>query len=447
MGLATYFLMINATPWNLTKVAGPDGRYPSNTRQWPDKFLAGQSVRSNIESQKDGGMQHYHIGNAASGSNFHLSYTDQKDAGIITVTFDSVRTLNHPQGTNTQLQWKKKNNSPFFLSSRRSNRDPQKSMITTNNPPVDWMHSIYNETQCLKLQEIALPGSHDSGMSVLDGGKFADETNTLTQRLNIADQLKYGARYFDIRPALSGGLFKTGHYSHIDVINWVGGNGQDMQSIIDQINTFTASNKELVILDLSHGLNTDKFPDGDKYGLSQADYNKLAGVFLDPKSGLKHLVTGMGNTKDITTLALNKFIRDRAAVIVVARSDMGQKNVDLSRFTNQGIFTDGQFPLFNSYADESDQSDMIDNQLKKLATERTSATSKMFLLSWTLTQPPVESIITNGEDANKALPELLWPRLSSKTYPNILLVDAYPKNSDMASLAMAINLYHTRTCT
>jgi hypothetical protein len=92
---------------------------------------------------------------------------------------------------------------------------------------------------------------------------------------------------------------------------------------------------------------------------------------------------------------------------------------------------------------------MIDDQLAKLKARRMSPTSEMFVLSWTLTQGTnnlLESIVGNGEGANRALPELLWPATSTRTYPNILYVDAYPANRDIAALAMAINLYHTRTC-
>lgn len=42
MGLGSYFLMINATPWNLTK--GEQSHYQMNTWEWPDTFAPGMTL-------------------------------------------------------------------------------------------------------------------------------------------------------------------------------------------------------------------------------------------------------------------------------------------------------------------------------------------------------------------------------------------------------------------
>ncbi|WP_224244333.1 hypothetical protein [Hyalangium gracile] len=62
--------------------------------------------------------------------------------------------------------------------------------------------------------------THDSGMSTLSSGTaFANAGNVITQTTSIFGQLTLGARYFDIRPVISGGQFSTGHYGHVDQIN------------------------------------------------------------------------------------------------------------------------------------------------------------------------------------------------------------------------------------
>jgi hypothetical protein len=228
------------------------------------------------------------------------------------------------------------------------------------------------------------------------------------------------------------------------------GNGQNMRSIIDQINAFTAVNKELVVLYLSHGLDTDHWAGERDSGLTQAKWDELLGGLIHTTSGIKNRLTGIGGIKDVTTLRLNQLITNSATVIIVVDDNTKDgKPVDTSRYADQGIFRAGQFPHYDEYSDENVQEIMIDDQLEKLKTRRTSPTSEMFVLSWTLTQGAdnlLESIVGNGAAANRALPELLWPATSSRTYPNILFVDAYPDNRDIAALAMAINLYHTRTC-
>lgn len=69
----------------------------------------------------------------------------------------------------------------------------------------------------------------------------------------------------------------------------------------------------------------------------------------------------------------------------------------------------------------------------------------MFLLSWFLTQR-LNPVILNAKQANRALIELLWPRMSPSAYPNIISVDAYPENRDLAALAMAINYHFAPLC-
>ncbi|KAH7073646.1 PLC-like phosphodiesterase [Paraphoma chrysanthemicola] len=456
MGLGSYFLMINASPWTLSKIPGSSRQYQMNTWKWPDTFVSGAVTRVYIESeagpfgQDDGAEINYHVGRG-SGSNFQVAYHDHKDADpTITIDWQSFGTLNNPIGSTTQLQWGKNNNSPFFISSRRTNTDPASSLVVSNDPPTSWMSSIYRQISCLTLREIAMPGSHDAGISEFnEGAGGAIALNTVTQKLKIGDQLKYGSRYFDIRPVISGGKWKTGHYGY-GAGSWHGGNGQDMRSIIDQINAFTSTNKELVVLYLSHGLDTDHWGGERDSGLTQAKWDELFGGLINPTSGIKNRLTGIGGIKDVTTLRLNQLITNSATVIIVV-DDVTKdgSRVDTTRFADQGIFRASQFPRFDSYSDQNVQDKMIDDQLSKLKAKRTSPTSDMFVLSWTLTQGTnnlLESIVSNGEGANRALPELLWPAMSARTYPNVLYVDAYPANGDIAALAMAINLWHTRTC-
>ncbi|KAF2023112.1 PLC-like phosphodiesterase [Setomelanomma holmii] len=454
MGLGSYFLMINASPWTLSKIQGSSRQYQMNTWSWPDTFVSGTATRVYIESeagpfgQDDGAEINYHVGRG-SGSNFQIAYHDHKDADpTITTDWQSFGTLNHPIGTTTRLRWGHDNNSPFFISSRKTSTDPAASLIVSNDPPVNWMQSIYSQISCLSLRELTMPGSHDAGMSKLDGGAGGTPVNTLTQRLDIAGQLKYGSRYFDIRPVLASGRWKTGHYSFSDLLGaWVGGNGQDMRSIIDQVNAFTANKKELVILYMTHGYDTDHWTNEKDAGLTQAQWDELLTGLTNPTSGIKNRLTGVGGVKDVTLYRLNQLTTNSATVIIVVdeNTKSGQK-VSTLRFADQGIFNGAQFPKSESYSNTNDQEKMANDQLVKMKAQRTTPTSNMSVLSWTLTQGITTSIIDNAENVNQALPELLWPATSTNTYPNILYVDAYPDNGDVAALAMAINLYHARIC-
>jgi hypothetical protein len=106
-----------------------------------------------------------------------------------------------------------------------------------------------------------LPGSHDAGMSTLTYNTpgTASNDNTLTQKMSIKDQLACGIRWFDIRPMRNnnGGWF-CGHFDYLPItLNdgvqpWVGGTGQGIGEVMDQVCQFVRENSELVVLRMTH---------------------------------------------------------------------------------------------------------------------------------------------------------------------------------------------------
>ncbi|KAI9876244.1 MAG: hypothetical protein M1823_007315, partial [Watsoniomyces obsoletus] len=146
-------------------------------------------------------------------------------------------------------------------------------------------------------------------MSVLNGKTaFASPENTLAHYTDIAGQLYAGFRFFDIRPVISKGKFFTGHYSQLIVdVTWQGGNGQSIAAIIDQINAFLDRNRELVIINLSHTLDTDN----DYERFTQEEQNRLFQQLLR----LKYRYIVSDGVKDLSTLTLNEFLATGPAVI------------------------------------------------------------------------------------------------------------------------------------
>ena len=86
---------------------------------------------------------------------------------------------------------------------------------------------------------------------------------------------------------------------------------------------------------------------------------------------------------------------------------------------------------------------MINDQLSKMRSVRTSPTSQLFLLSWTLTQDAGDiifddSIIKLANQANGALTSRLSGAWTKTTYPNIIYIDNF--SSTLATtMAMTIN--------
>lgn len=286
------------------------------------------------------------------------------------------------------------------------------------------------------------------------GANFA---NTQTQYLDIYQQLMAGSRYFDLRPVLSKGQWVSGHYSALenDVQDiWVGGNGQAISDIIRQINDFTAKYQELIIINLSHTLDTD-----NQYkALSQAQWNAL----FDTLKGInnRYTVPNPGNT-DFTSKVLGDFITDRASVFIFAQLP---SVIILGTYSNQGFYSTSNFPFYDQYSNTNDRARMRSDQLAKLAVNRDVSARKdtFHVMSWLMTQQPEDvliperAILNLAADAFDDLVSEAWNAFTPQSFPNVLFVDAlgvrdksivfpYDKvrsvavNSDITALAIAVN--------
>jgi hypothetical protein len=200
-------------------------------------------------------------------------------------------------------------------------------------PPPNWMQANLATLGSRTVRNLAIPGSHDAGMSSFSVDSktgFATEDNTRTQTLDLAGQLAAGSRYFDIRPVISSGVFRVGHYSFVAPIqSFQGANGQFVSDMIDQINAFTKDNKELIVLNLSHDLNTD-LPNDSFRAFNQAEYDRLFNDLLRLQN--RFVAPGDPTTVDLTTLKLNDFIGGgNAAVVLIVEP----ASISLGDFANK----------------------------------------------------------------------------------------------------------------
>ena len=275
----------------------------------------------------DGGEVGYSL--SGTSATFQLQARAPKGKFKLQAYLDGLATVNNPQGSIIDLGWHKDGVTPFVLSGKTDK-------FSSSNPPTDWMQKNLSTLGNRQLRHLCIPGSHDSGMSVITGHTgFADPALVLTQSHNVATQLALGARYFDIRPVLSAGAFATGHYSKVPVgpIGWQGANGQMIQDIVQQINDFTANNKELVILNFGHDLNTD-IDDRQYRPMNQEEYSRL----FELLTGIRDLYVVEGydpTTVDLTTLPLNHFIGSgRAAVLIIIEPGA----IQLGDYSHRGFY-------------------------------------------------------------------------------------------------------------
>lgn len=303
---------------------------------------------------------------------------------------------------------------------------------------MGWMQQNIAMLGSRPLRHLCMPGSHDAGMSTFGTHTaLASACDTVTQTLGMLGQLQAGARFFDLRPVLSGGSYFTGHYSQISVpvigTTWQGADGQSIAGIVEDVNNFTSSNQELVVLYLSHDLETDE----GYVPFSQDQWN---GLFAQ-LAGLNHLFVAQNPTGvDLTTLTLGDFISSQPAVVVVVDPST---SISLGDYATRGFYTTANFSVYNQYSDTDNLAQMEQDQLSKLAAQRPNPDTGYFLLSWTLTQSSSDAvegpcILDLANTANAALSDVL-PACSAETYPNIILIDNMNDSTGIVNLVMAVN--------
>lgn len=396
------------------------------------------------DKHKDTGEARYRIGQAGGDFEFQALWPKGHDRRI-QVKLRSVETTGHNAGAVISLGWNHNGAMNWIISG-----EPGRYESTDMPLGYAWMDAHLDRIGERTLREIALPGSHDSGMSTL-GHKtaFATRCNTVTQSQNVFGQLQRGVRYFDIRPVISSGKYFTGHYSHINsTLGWQGGNGESIADVVKDVNNFTAGRPELVVLRLSHDVDTDS-GEPNYHAFTQKQYDGLLDVLV---SGLTHLHADPA-VADLTKVPLNRFIgrgpdgKPKAAVLIVA--DPSDAHVTVApRFRAAGVYPASAFPVVDQYTGTESVKQMAADQVHKMLQNRTSPDATVFVLSWTLTQsgataatcelPTSKSIIELADEANPEIYRDLWRSLTSRVYPNVLYTDNVNQTWN-AELAMGIN--------
>ncbi|KAJ9638099.1 hypothetical protein H2204_004410 [Knufia peltigerae] len=367
----------------------------------------------------------------------------------INAVLDQFGTQRNPKGSTISIPLYDQAWSPFLLVGDNTS-------LAGNNPPLDWMEQSLPFIGCLTLQDIVLPGSHDAGMSQINYAHGGDSDNSQTQTLSVGGQLEAGMRYFDIRPSISHGQFYTGHYT-----DQLGANGESMADIISDVNAFTAKGfNELVVLELSHSLDTDSGYDA----FNDAQYKNL----LTQLSGLKYLYTGHASDV-LTTVKLGEFISSSPAVVVVC-DERDLNWLSANKFSGKGFYGPGQLPVYNNYADTTDLDTMRQDQWTKFSSqvETPQTPNQLFLLSWTFTQDVLgaigigfggatedgTSILESATYFNNFLAQtggtvpytgpLEWAKKAGKP-PNIILIDNVPTdNRFLATLCLGMTRWFNR---
>ncbi|EPS45302.1 hypothetical protein H072_717 [Dactylellina haptotyla CBS 200.50] len=494
MAAGGFLDLVNGTPydWVVTSIS------QHHIQNWTDQFKPDGSF---MKIPKKGGTARLyidwdttdpgtHIGDAEirmEGPNYtFILHARSNHRKHIWVEFRNFSVQGYGQrqnkpGTALTINWVDDLAVAFILSG-----DSPTNFFPTNGP-VSWMQASLPSIGDRPLRKICMPGSNNSGMCQQTGPAtaFADDDNSATQWRDIHGQLVAGARYFDIRPCIGQGnrgksQIMCGCYSNTGedtLLSWQGMNGLYLQDVIDQVNQFLEEegNKELVIINLSRGYNTDE----GYRTLNAEEWDKVFAMLTDSSNGLEYLWKGpiesSGSKKQLNSLwdiTLNELIgkgTKGAAVVVVSESyDIAPD----SPFANRGIFNKSQGDTYKSETGSDSYGRIEIDQLEKMKKHGFS-NPQLFQLAWTATltcEDDLDSILRiRGDELNMGLYSALPSKVNPQTFPNILLVDCVggfnPKNKDngrtnsdpeetrekyftcqgrnLATLAMAINWLNT----
>lgn len=339
---------------------------------------------------------------------------------------------------------------------------------------ASWMEENLFILGTKKLKEICIPGSHDSGMSILAGcnNNLITKEVVLTQSFSIFQQLLFGIRYFDIRPVIFNGIYYTGHFYFINGVMY-GGVGETIDEIIDSTNRYTKIYNELVIFNISHGYNIDE----SRSSLNQNEWDKLFSILCN----INYLYHDEESV-NLTEINLNKYIlkneNPQSSVIIIIRDRLAPVNshnglpvsinpqylgkgffygVELSYVENDKIKgkvtyelpKQINFPIYDNWSDTEDLSYLKIDQLNKLRNHN----KKYFLLSWTLSLTSIEknnlkdiasitnSILNYANLTNQMLNNFVEYIQSDEfqdCYPNIIQIDKVDSDN-ITKIAMEIN--------
>ncbi|KAJ3952045.1 hypothetical protein N0V92_011517 [Colletotrichum tropicale] len=353
----------------------------------------------------------------------------------------SISTLGNPKGTKITTPFIHNGSAFLFLGGKEG------SYVSSNPPGRTWMRDTLSVIGHHSLRTTCLLGSHDAGMSLdrlaTKTSPFVTPANVQTQTLDVGAQLASGVRFFDVRPVVSGGAYFTGHYSNTkSPLRWQGANGVSVAEIVAKVNAFTAACAELVILDISHAIDTD-----DRYeNFTQRQWDVLFDLLADPVTGLKNLFTAPAGTRDLTRLSINQFIGSgRAAVVCLIQAD---RHIRIpKKYDGRGFYMKhAYFPVRPSvaYSNTDDVRFMMYDQRRKLERYKTRREDPVVETSWTLTQVTGAeaagfgpSILELAFRARNQLYPNLWGFCTDDSFPNLIALDDVDSTEYLA-LAMAV---------
>lgn len=291
-----------------------------------------------------------------------------------------------------------------------------------------WMTDLGDCLANRSLSELCLPGSHHAGMYNLGHRTlFASDAGSRTQYDTIADQLRSGARVFDLRPALwTDHTWHCGHFGADPRLGWQGATGEPLTDALDSIAAFAAAfPRELVILRFSGYRNCVAWA-----GFGPTEKAQLAELVLR-HLGERLIRAGVGEA-GLADRPIHRLMASNRSLLVLFD--------DFDGFTapESGLLSSDDLDIHGEDT-PSDRADEIARAQVQRLRDHSPAAGRLFQLSWygARVSPASPSLYAQAQALNPRLAESV-PAGRDRGMPNILLTD-YVRPA-VTDIAIRINL-------
>ncbi|KAL2687754.1 hypothetical protein Neosp_005318 [[Neocosmospora] mangrovei] len=330
-------------------------------------------------------------------------------------------------------------------------------VTSIHDGPGNWMGQIKDTIQDRTISQIAMPGTHDSGMSRISRkiDSLGVEHNTQTQNIRVGNQLWAGARWLDVRvisvhPISDHHRYEFWSFHGDPEAKFVIGNtGESLDEIIDGINSFTSENPgEVIFIQLRYLLGLTKFAlAGPLYWSAE-----LKDDFFNQLKRINNRCANLGdkNLEQLRMRGLMEWNEGKGCVLLFLDTAALERKIPKDQVVSRG---DGIY-----HRNDMDWDDAWPDRKNEIAASNRAIelwkgrTKPFHVGQWVVTGDLLTSLSKIAESMN---PVLYWRgvnMITPEVFPNVLLVDYIGQVVDgenawgelsleLKTLAIGLNLY------
>ncbi|KAK2609096.1 hypothetical protein QQS21_002323 [Conoideocrella luteorostrata] len=331
----------------------------------------------------------------------------------------------------------------------------------------NWMKGMYDVIKDRQIQHVLMPATHDSGMSRISNkiASIGTDANTQTQGLNIYDQLRAGARVFDLRVGSVHNVadkniytFWTMHVSDEKADVVIGNTGESLDDVVKEVNQFTAENPgEIIFFRVRYLIGMFEIPAGGPIywnaDIVNNFFNKLKGV--NNRCGNLDPSTKFNKQKASYFMDQNG---GKGCVLFLLSGDL---NSDVPQDSvGDGIYQSSRMDVWDNWSNLPETEKMANDQVADWKTVGRSGAfqNDQFLISqWLVSADPITTTALSIQNIGilPTNPALYWMgvnNMSPENWPTAVLIDYIgvvvndqwmwdQLSAEMYTFAIGMNLY------